>query len=145
MSTTTDAKATTTKASVLDDVPLPIPNLALPQLVFVLNRSTTDDDKRQRLDRVLKLVEDDAMAPYLSHLMAQSHVPTNERTRALLDRLKDDNDKRYKELDAKLNDARDNLGPSEVSDALREIAAHLAKIGENVSPLPLFRPARSRH
>jgi hypothetical protein len=42
------------------------------------------------------------------------------------------NEKYLKESEEKLKDSKDNLGETEVSDALRDKASYLAKIGEKV-------------
>ena len=69
------------------------------------------------------------MAPYLEHL-ANAGLVTDQHD--LLARLK-------QRINDKLDDATSNLGETEISDALREKATYLARIGEKVRPASLFR------
>lgn len=69
------------------------------------------------------------MAPYLSHLTSTSVLPPQSD---LLSRLQQRNKDELARLDAKLEDAKTNLGETEVSDVLRERATYLARIGEKV-------------
>lgn len=75
------------------------------------------------------------MAPYLATLLADSTIaPILNVDKDLLAQLQAKNAETLTQLDAKLEDATKNLGETEVSDALRAKATHLAKIGENVRP-----------
>lgn len=75
------------------------------------------------------------MAPYLEHL-ANAGLVTDQHD--LLARLKQLNDDELKRINDKLDDATSNLGETEISDALREKATYLARIGEKVRPASLF-------
>lgn len=57
MSTTNDS--TKKPSTAMDDAPLPIPNLELPQLVFILNQPKAERKREGVLDRLLKLIEQD--------------------------------------------------------------------------------------
>lgn len=50
----------------------------------------------------------------------------------LVNRMKSENEKTLKELDAKIEDATENLGESEVREALLAKAIFYAKIGDKV-------------
>ena len=79
------------------------------------------------------------MAPYLATLLADSTIaPILNVDKDLLAQLQAKNAETLTQLDAKLEDATKNLGETEVSDALRTKATHLAKIGENVRPHPSY-------
>ncbi|GAA6051772.1 hypothetical protein JCM3770_004964 [Rhodotorula araucariae] len=108
-----------------DDQPLPIPNLALPQLAFQLAHPSRATDAAR--DALLAAIELDHMAPYLQHLTQAAVVPEHPD---LLTRLRQLNSDELKRLDDKLADAQTNLGETEISDALRERATYLARIGE---------------
>ncbi|GAA5894965.1 hypothetical protein JCM8208_000075 [Rhodotorula glutinis] len=130
MSSTTappDPAASTSTAPPVDDAPLPIPNLHLPQLAFNLSTPRPDLDSQQARTALLKGIEDDHMAPYLEHL-AQAGLVTDQTD--LLSRLKQLNVDELKRINDKLDDATSNLGETEISDALREKATYLARIGE---------------
>ncbi|BGP31656.1 proteasome regulatory particle subunit [Rhodotorula toruloides] len=116
-----------TAPSAGDDAPLPIPNLALPQLAFVLTEAKAQHKREGAQERLLKGIEDDEMAPYLSHLASTSVLPPQSD---LLLRLQQRNKDELARLDAKLEDAKTNLGETEISDVLRERATYLARIGE---------------
>ncbi|GAA5843871.1 hypothetical protein JCM5353_007397 [Sporobolomyces roseus] len=125
MSTTT-----TTTTPVDQDTPLPIPNLVLPQLAFLLNEPKAESKRDGVLDKLLAGIEKDEMAPYLSHLLESNKIPSTSESTQLLNTLKDKNQQYLKDLEAKLEDSKSNLGETEVSDALRDKASYLAKIGE---------------
>ena len=72
------------------------------------------------------------MAPYLSYLLESNKIPSTSESTQLLKDLEDKNQQYLKDLEAKLEDSKTNLGETEVSDALRDKASYLAKIGEKV-------------
>lgn len=73
------------------------------------------------------------MGPYLSFLQSSpstsSFVPSDKK---LLHSLEEKNKEELEKLEAKLEDARTNLGETELSDALKAKALYLARIGEKV-------------
>jgi len=155
MSTSTEKKPTT---AVDQDTPLPIPNLVLPQLAFILNEPKAESRRDGVLDKLLAGIEKDGespplssflpflpslnsfalwvidseMAPYLSYLLESNKIPSTSESTQLLKDLEDKNQQYLKDLEAKLEDSKTNLGETEVSDALRDKASYLAKIGEKV-------------
>ncbi|GAA5940079.1 uncharacterized protein JCM15063_001696 [Sporobolomyces koalae] len=122
------SSAEATKPVADQDAPLPIPNLAIAQLVFALNGPSTRDG--ETVDRLLELCTKDEMAPYLKHLVESHQVKQTDATDSLVSRLERLNADHLAELDRKLQDATTNLGESEVADALRERATYLARIGK---------------
>ena len=157
MSTSTEKKPTT---AVDQDTPLPIPNLVLPQLAFILNEPKAESRRDGVLDKLLAGIEKDGespplssflpflhslnsfalwngneseMAPYLSYLLESNKIPSTSESTQLLKNLEDKNQQYLKDLEAKLEDSKTNLGETEVSDALRDKASYLAKIGEKVN------------
>ena len=60
MSTSTEKKPTT---AVDQDTPLPIPNLVLPQLAFILNEPKAESRRDGVLDKLLAGIEKDGMSP----------------------------------------------------------------------------------
>lgn len=60
MSTSTEKKPTT---AVDQDTPLPIPNLVLPQLAFILNEPKAESKRHGVLDKLLAGIEKDGMSP----------------------------------------------------------------------------------
>ncbi|GAA5966401.1 hypothetical protein JCM8115_002862 [Rhodotorula mucilaginosa] len=151
--------STASPPTVADDAPLPIPNLALPQLAFVLTDPKAEHKRDGALQRLVDGIVKDEMAPYLETLVGRGIVPaslpspssaaadptssssssSSTSTAAaasasdLIASLREKNKAELERLDTKLTDARTNLGESEVSDALRERAAYLARIGADKS------------
>lgn len=78
------------------------------------------------------------MAPYLSYLLESNKIPSTSESTQLLKNLEDKNQQYLKDLEAKLEDSKTNLGETEVSDALRDKASYLAKIGEKVKRFRRF-------
>ena len=83
-------------------------------------------------------VIDSEMAPYLSYLLESNKIPSTSESTQLLKNLEDKNQQYLKDLEAKLEDSKTNLGETEVSDALRDKASYLAKIGEKVKRFRRF-------
>jgi hypothetical protein len=52
-----------TAPSANDDAPLPVPNLALPQLAFVLTEPKAQHKREGAQERLLKGIEDDGSSP----------------------------------------------------------------------------------
>lgn len=75
------------------------------------------------------------MAPYLQTLLSSSPsiLPPNA---ALLSKLKAANEAELTKFDAKLVEAEESQGETEVSDILRAKAAYLTKIGDKVGLVP---------
>lgn len=77
------------------------------------------------------------MAPYLESITAQLSLGD---TSALLDRLKAKNKEELERLDGKIEDARQNLGETDISDSLKARASYLARIGHKVPSCVFIRP-----
>ena len=136
-----------------DDTVLPIPNLRLPEAVYVLLEPKASSLHGKAKEVLLKGIEADGqsrsslpgypslsrlphaeMAPYLAFLTSDpSSSLVISPDPDLLARLQAKNTEKLAELDAKLDDAEKNLGETEMSDALRAKATYLARIGEKVS------------
>ncbi|KAH8925502.1 proteasome 26S subunit [Atractiella rhizophila] len=154
-----------------------IPNLKLPELYFFLTSDYTIPlrevpltgraEKEQKEQELIKGIEEDEMAPYLSTLIhppsttPQSPSPSSPMSptiplpdsshgfspsslpqlESLLVRLKEKNEEQLKSFDQKLDDAEKNLGETEVGEILRNRAAYLAKIGEKEVALAAYEKA----
>ncbi|GAA6063937.1 hypothetical protein JCM10212_002135, partial [Sporobolomyces blumeae] len=117
------------------DAPLPVPNLRLPQLAFVLVEPKAEPVRTGKLELLLQGIEQDEMAPYLSNLLDAAVLPSSPSNTSLLSSLRTKNEEKLKQLDTKLQDAEANLGETEVSDALKDKAVYLARIGEKEAAL----------
>ncbi|GAA5962389.1 hypothetical protein JCM21900_005103, partial [Sporobolomyces salmonicolor] len=124
-----------------DDAPLPIPNLALPQLAFVLAEPKAEQHREGAQEKLITGIENDEMAPYLEALTTALVFPPQPE---LLSTLQQKNKDELARIDAKLDDAKTNLGETEVSDALRDKAAYLARIGEKDAAVKAHEEAFSK-
>lgn len=80
------------------------------------------------------------MAPFYKHCSSLLKTPVDA---LLLSQLEEKNKSTLKQLDEKLKDAQENLGETEISDALIAKALHFTKIGEKVSKtLVIYRKLR---
>ncbi|KAK4056051.1 proteasome regulatory particle subunit [Microbotryomycetes sp. JL221] len=133
----------TSVSQAADDVVPCVPNLKLAQLAFNLGQSSFSD-KNQAEQQLRQGIEDDGkfelscdmantahwianMAPFCDMLM-QTRILNHDQQ--LLDRLRQKNSAELAKLQETLDDARANLGETEVSDALRARAMFLARIGD---------------
>lgn len=82
------------------------------------------------------------MAPYLKLVLAQTPsifpTPSQSTAQALLEKLEAKNKSMLAELATKLEEAEKTEGETEISDALREKANYLTKIGDKVSTVNLL-------
>lgn len=137
-----------------EDRVLPIPNLRLPEAVFILAEPKAQSLHEKARETLLKGIEADGetqslvriltkkmlislvppleMAPYLIALTSSPSSSVIPLDAALLARLQAKNVEELAKLDAKLDDAEKNLGESEISEALRAKALYLARIGDKV-------------
>ncbi|KAF8343360.1 PCI-domain-containing protein [Amanita rubescens] len=111
-----------------DDIVLPIPNLNLPQQLFILSKpslSTLHDDARNTL---LQGIKADQMAPYYKMIISASSGLVLDQS--LLEEMEKENEEELKRLDERLEEAEKTEGESEISDALRAKANYLTRIGD---------------
>ncbi|CDZ97313.1 26S proteasome regulatory complex, subunit RPN7/PSMD6 [Phaffia rhodozyma] len=114
-----------------EEAPLPIPNLALPQAVFVLSNpafSHLHDKARQDL---INGITSDEMAPFLETIIKESpSVIGSTDSAELLSKLQAANETALAKFETEIKEAEDSMGETEVSDVLRKKAAYLTKIGD---------------
>ncbi|KAF8967233.1 26S proteasome subunit RPN7-domain-containing protein [Flammula alnicola] len=111
-----------------DEVVLPIPNLTVPQNLFILSNpalKTLHDNARKEL---LEGIKADQMAPYYKSITATSSVILLDQS--LLDEMEKANEEELKKLDERLAEAEKTEGESEISDALKARANYLTRIGD---------------
>lgn len=111
-----------------DEVVLPIPNLSIPQNIFLLSNpklSGLHDNARKDL---LEGIKADKMGPYYRSITAASTAIPLDKT--LLEDMEKENEEELKKLDQRLADAEKTEGESEISDALKARANHLTRIGD---------------
>ena len=131
-----------------DEVVLPIPNLRMPQCLFILSNAQLThlhSDARKELlegikaDRQSILYDNEEivfdigyveMGPYYRVITsASSLLPLDQ---SLLDSMEKKNAEELKKLDDRLAEAEKTEGESEISDALKARANHFTRIGDKV-------------
>ncbi|KAF7440352.1 hypothetical protein PC9H_000696 [Pleurotus ostreatus] len=112
-----------------DDIVLPIPNLSLPQQLFVLSAPSLTALHENARTELLKNIEADQMAPYYRTVTSTSSasVPLDD---ALISAMEKSNAEELQKLDERLAEAEKQEGESEISDALRARANYLTRIGD---------------
>lgn len=111
-----------------DEIPK-IPNVDLTEMVFLYPQLTTLAEQQNATKEIMTAIEAHDMTPYYKHVCATLSTPTDA---LLLERLELNNKTKLGELEAKITDSGENLGETEVSDALIAKALYLAQIGEKV-------------
>ncbi|KAI0029248.1 PCI-domain-containing protein [Vararia minispora EC-137] len=94
----------------------PYPNLSLPQDHFVLTQSNLAHLHADARRRLLDGVEADHMAPYYRLVAASGVVPLDE---ALIARMERENTDELARLDAKLKEAEEMEGETDIAEVLR--------------------------
>ncbi|KAJ3122785.1 26S proteasome non-ATPase regulatory subunit 6 [Nowakowskiella sp. JEL0407] len=119
----------------MTDQSLPkIPNLDLARLKFLYSTTRNDSYKSQ----LLTGLKNDEMAPYLHLLTTEFNWKADS---ALIAELEKKNAETLKSLEGKLADAEQNLGETDISDALIAKAQYLAQIGEKDKAISAYRVA----
>ncbi|CAD6572102.1 MAG: tunicamycin resistance protein [Tremellales sp. Tagirdzhanova-0007] len=103
-----------------DSVPLPFPNLKVPQWHYQMENIERMKDEAS--SSYWKAVEADEMAPYLRKI-GSTHSD-------LVEKLAEKNVTKLTGIEEKLKDAEENLGESEISELLRSKAMYLCRIGD---------------
>ncbi|BEJ18198.1 hypothetical protein CspHIS471_0704750 [Cutaneotrichosporon sp. HIS471] len=116
-----------------DSVPQPFPNLQVPQWHYQI--ANVDRLRDEASSSLWKAIEKDEMAPYVR---TNNLKPPNDD---LLPTLEKRNAEELESLDAKLKDAEENLGESEISELLRSKAMYLCRIGNKEAAIPALETA----
>ncbi|KAF5404267.1 26S proteasome non-ATPase regulatory subunit 6 [Paragonimus heterotremus] len=114
-----------------------IPDLRLAQWVFRAGLDKTSSVmKKELLEKIMKCIRDENMAPYYEIVCKELGLRMDQ---TLLKTMKTANEAQIKELDEKLKDAEENLGETEVRNAMTAKAHFLSKIGDKDGALAQFR------
>eukprot|EP01104_Vermistella_antarctica_P008904 TRINITY_DN226_c3_g2_i1.p1 TRINITY_DN226_c3_g2~~TRINITY_DN226_c3_g2_i1.p1 ORF type:complete len:391 (+),score=107.01 TRINITY_DN226_c3_g2_i1:261-1433(+) len=114
-----------------------VPDLELEQLRYLLSLpSTVCTNQDEVKEKLLAVVKENEMAPYYKHACDLFGWPLDAKLHASMT---ESNTKRIKELDEKILDAEENLGESEIREALVERATFLAQIGEREESEKAYR------
>ncbi|KAI3383758.1 hypothetical protein SNEBB_002918 [Seison nebaliae] len=113
------------KKNETNDEGLPrIPNLELSKLKFFLEKQVDDVEVQ---NKVLAIIRADSMAPYYRSLCEELKLPINQK---LMEELEEENRTKIKELNKKIEDAKENFGEIEIRDAHIARCEYYAKIGD---------------
>ncbi|KAK2571459.1 26S proteasome non-ATPase regulatory subunit 6 [Acropora cervicornis] len=113
------------------------PNLELAAWRFTLN-NPEGKDKEDAKKKLLEAIKENDMAPLYEEVCAELKWPLDK---ALLAKMQSKNQEKLEKLDETLKDTEENLGETEVRDALYDKAEYLCKIGEKEKALTVFRLA----
>ncbi|CAH8514265.1 unnamed protein product [Heterobilharzia americana] len=114
-----------------------IPNLRLAQWVFRAGLDKTPASlRKQLLEKITKCIQDENMAAYYEVVCKELDLSVDQQ---ILKSMQSVNEEKIKELDAKIKDAEENLGDTEVRTAMMEKAHYLSKIGDKEGALSQFR------
>ncbi|KAK2151699.1 hypothetical protein LSH36_354g02018 [Paralvinella palmiformis] len=111
------------------------PNLEIAQWKFLLGTDRHRNDQKLKND-LLQIIKENDMAPYYELVCADLGWPIDQ---AVLEKMKDANLAKLKELDTAVEDAEQNLGETEVRDFMLKKAEYLSKIGDKEATLTQFR------
>ncbi|KAF9975937.1 26S proteasome non-ATPase regulatory subunit 6 [Actinomortierella ambigua] len=122
--------------SLSEEVPK-IPSIELLQQRFLVT-SGPKESRAEAQEAIMKKIKEDNMAPFYQLICEEQGWPLDK---ALLGELEKANEETLKKLDDRLKDAEENLGETEISDALLAKAEHFAKIGDKEKSLTAYRVA----
>ncbi|TRM63699.1 26S proteasome subunit RPN7-domain-containing protein [Schizophyllum amplum] len=112
-----------------EDTPLPIPNLKVPQYIYILNQPALASRHKETLESLLAAIQEDEMGPFYA-MLTTLHPTIIPQDKSVLSALQEKNTARLAELDKKLEEAQKTEGETEVSDTIKEKANYLVRIGE---------------
>lgn len=116
------------------------PNLEIAHWKFTLvNPDGVDKDGAKK--KLMDAIKENDMAPFYEEVCAELKWSVDK---AFLSKMKEANQKKFKELDEKQKDAEENLGETEIRDALYARAEYLTKIGDKEGALSMFRKANEK-
>lgn len=113
------------------------PNLHIAQLKFLLTLESNKNDKKTK-DDLLSAIKSANMAPFYEEICKELNWKVDT---SLLSTMKESNTTELKKLCETLEDAEQNLGETEVRDALLAKAEFFCRIGDKESCMSAFRKA----
>ncbi|XP_030827854.1 26S proteasome non-ATPase regulatory subunit 6 [Strongylocentrotus purpuratus] len=113
------------------------PDLQIAQLRFLLTLESHKNDKKTK-DDLLAAIKKESMAPYYEEVCKELGWKVDA---AVLKTMKEKNETDLKKLNETLEDAEQNLGETEVRDALLGKAEFFCRIGDKESCMTVFRKA----
>jgi len=111
------------------------PKLEISQWIFNMTLPSMKNDSTLK-KQIMDAIREDYMAPLYEHVCKQLGWPVDA---ALLQSMQEHNAARLKELDAKIDDAEQNLSEMEVREANLTKSEHLCRIGDKDGAVSAFR------
>lgn len=111
------------------------PNLEIAQWYFLLGTDEFKNDQKLKND-LMDAIKSNDMAPFYEELYTGLGWPVDH---GLMQKMRDANIAKLKELDDAVEDAEQNLGETEVRDFMLKKAEYLSKIGDKEAALTQFR------
>jgi len=113
-----------------------IPDLNLAQLKYQLQSVPRYKNDSSLKEQLMKSVEEQKMAPLYEILCKDLKWTVDE---SLLSKMKEENQTTLKKMDETIEDARENLGESELREALLRKSEYLATIGDKTGAIEAVR------
>ncbi|CAG8433839.1 9602_t:CDS:2 [Ambispora gerdemannii] len=115
-----------------------IPDLDLAHQRFILNNQKAVELHNEAKEKLIVAIEENNMAPFYQIVTDELKIPLDKQ---LLTKYQEANKEELQKLDERLEDAEQNLGETEISDALLAKANFYAKIGDKENALAAYRVA----
>lgn len=116
--------------------------LELAQQVFLLRTPDVAGVEKAKLQQqILATIFSNGLAPYYEHLCTELGWTPDQ---AKLTEMQGANLKQLEELDAKIKDAEENLGETEVRDALHAKANFLGKVGDREAAAAAYKETEDK-
>ncbi|CAG8576450.1 9841_t:CDS:2 [Paraglomus brasilianum] len=115
-----------------------IPDLTLSHYRFILNHSKTSELHEEAKTKLFQAIDENKMAPFYQLLTDELKLPLDK---VLLAQYQQANKEELQKLDEKIEDAEQNLGETEICDAMLAKANFFANIGDKEKALTAYRAA----
>ncbi|XP_062522588.1 26S proteasome non-ATPase regulatory subunit 6-like [Corticium candelabrum] len=114
-----------------------IPNLELATLSYCAGCSSyTDDERTAAKTKLLEEVKSKNLTPLYEWLCSELKMKVDK---SVVEMMRKENERKVAELDEKIRDAKENLGETEIRDALVAKAEYLCNIGEKEESVSALR------
>jgi len=121
----------------VDAVPENLPNQQLAEYRFLLHQKfISENEKSEIKSKLLSAIKSENMLPFYQIVSAELGWPEDTE---LVNNARKGNEEQLKTLDDKIKDAQENLGESEVRDAMEAKAAFFSRIGEKEKSISQYK------
>ena len=115
-----------------------IPNLDVAQLKFQLQhlKQLSEAEKKPLNEQLYEVIKREEMGPFYKQCCKDLKWKENKE---IMKEIREKNSQKLQEMDAKIKDAEENLGESEIREALLAKAEYLTKIGDKEEAVSAIR------